>query len=108
MENTAETVTVVEGSLPEEAIAPECSEPRYAAIEKLVREAGQKMLKARPGEENIHKKEGLANFCTDYDTAIQRFLIKVWVRFFRELLSSGKKTRKETPVLMQRVNLLST
>ena len=34
------------------------------------------MLKARPGEENIHKKEGLANFCTDYDTAIQRFLIK--------------------------------
>lgn len=76
VENTAETVTVVEGSLPEEAIAPECSEPRYAAIEKLVREAGQKMLKARPGEENIHKKEGLANFCTDYDTAIQRFLIK--------------------------------
>lgn len=63
------------GSLPDEAIAPECSEPRYAAIEKLVREAGQKMLKARPGEENIHK-EGLANFCTDYDTAIQRFLIK--------------------------------
>ena len=59
VENTAETVTVVEGSLPEEAIAPECSEPRYAAIEKLVREAGQKMLKARPGEENIHKKRDL-------------------------------------------------
>ena len=76
VENTSEAVTAVEGSLPEEAIAPECSEPRYAAIEKLVREAGQKMLKARPGEENIHKKEGLANFCTDYDTAIQRFLIK--------------------------------
>lgn len=59
VENTAEAVTAVEGSLPDEAIAPECSEPRYAAIEKLVREAGQKMLKARPGEENIHKKRDL-------------------------------------------------
>ena len=52
------------------------SEPRYDAIENLVREAGKKLKKARPGEENIHKKEGLANFCTDYDTAIQRFLIQ--------------------------------
>lgn len=51
-------------------------EPRYDAIENLVREAGKKLKKARPGEENIHKKEGLANFCTDYDTAIQRFLIQ--------------------------------
>ena len=51
-------------------------EPRYDAIENLVREAGKKMRKARPGEENIHKKEGLANFCTDYDTEIQRFLIQ--------------------------------
>nr|WP_295282768.1 inositol monophosphatase family protein [uncultured Blautia sp.] len=51
-------------------------EPRYDAIENLVREAGKKLRKARPGEENIHKKEGLANFCTDYDTAIQRFLIQ--------------------------------
>ena len=41
-----------------------------------MREAGKKLKKARPGEENIHKKEGLANFCTDYDTAIQRFLIQ--------------------------------
>ena len=51
-------------------------EPRYDAIENLVREAGKKLKKARPGEENIHKKEGLANFCTDYDTEIQRFLIQ--------------------------------
>lgn len=51
-------------------------EPRYDAIENLVREAGKKLKKARPGEENIHKKEGLANFCTDYDTEIQCFLIQ--------------------------------
>ena len=48
----------------------------YEAIENLIREAGQKMRRARPSEENIHQKEGLANFCTDYDTEIQRFLIK--------------------------------
>ncbi len=64
--NTAETVTVVEGSLPEEAIAPECFGTKICCNrENWLREAGQKMLKARPGEENIHKKEGLANFCTD-------------------------------------------
>lgn len=54
---------------------PEDLDPRYEAIEALVREAGDKLRNARPGEENIHKKEGLANFCTDYDTEIQRFLI---------------------------------
>ena len=72
-----DAVRPVEGSIPEEVIVPELSpDPRYEAIERLVREAGKKMLKARPTQENIHKKEGLANFCTDYDTAIQRFLIK--------------------------------
>lgn len=77
VENDPKSAGSVEGSIPEEAIMPETSpEPRYAAIEKLVREAGKKMLNARPKEENIHKKEGLANFCTDYDTAIQRFLIQ--------------------------------
>lgn len=77
VENDPESAGSVEGSIPEEAIMPETSpEPRYAAIEKLVREAGKKMLNARPKEENIHKKEGLANFCTDYDTTIQRFLIE--------------------------------
>ena len=37
----------------------------YEAIGNLIREAGQKMRRARPLEENIHQKEGLANFCTD-------------------------------------------
>ena len=49
---------------------------RYRAIERLIREAGKKMVKARPSDAMIHQKEGLANFCTDYDMEIQRFLIK--------------------------------
>ena len=53
----------------------EQNDPRYEAIEQLIREAGKKLLGARPGEEEIHQKEGLANFCTDYDMEIQRFLI---------------------------------
>lgn len=48
----------------------------YESIELLVRQAGQKLYQARPTRENIHKKEGLANFCTDFDTAIQKFLIE--------------------------------
>lgn len=55
---------------------------RYRAIERLIRDAGKKMVKARPSESMIHQKEGLANFCTDYDTEIQRFLI----RGFSEIL----------------------
>lgn len=48
----------------------------YKKIETLVREAGEELRQAKPSEENIHKKEGSANFCTDFDTAIQSFLIK--------------------------------
>ena len=66
------------------------------------------MLKARPGEENIHKKEGLANYCTDYDTAIQRFLIKGLGEILPGAAFFGEEDTEETPVLMQRVNLLST
>lgn len=66
-----------EGSIPDEVIVPEQSpEPRYAAIEKLVREAGQKIQKARLDKADVHQKEGEANFCTEYDMAIQRFLIQ--------------------------------
>lgn len=64
------------GEIPGEAISPEVNkEPRYEAIERLVREAGKKMLHARVTDKSIHHKEGAANFCTDYDMAIQRFLI---------------------------------
>ena len=55
---------------------------RYRAIERLIRDAGRKMVRARPSDAMIHQKEGLANFCTDYDMEIQRFLI----RGFSEIL----------------------
>lgn len=48
----------------------------YQAIEAIVRKAGEKLRQAKPSRENIHKKEGIANFCTDFDTEIQRFLIR--------------------------------
>lgn len=48
----------------------------YKAIEALVRSAGEKLRNARPTGEQVHKKEGLANFCTDFDMEIQRFLIR--------------------------------
>lgn len=34
---------------------------RYRAIERLIREAGKKMVKARPSDAMIHQKEGLAH-----------------------------------------------
>lgn len=48
----------------------------YKRIEELVREAGKIMLKADFSGEIVHEKQGDANFCTDYDVEIQRFLIR--------------------------------
>lgn len=48
----------------------------YKRIEQLVYEAGKIMLQADCSEEIVHEKHGDANFCTDYDVAIQRFLIQ--------------------------------
>lgn len=47
----------------------------YERIEELVREAGKIMLKADFSGEIVHEKHGEANFCTDYDVEIQKFLI---------------------------------
>ena len=44
-------------------------------IECAARKAGEMMLSARLVDSDIHSKEGPANFCTEYDTANQRFLI---------------------------------
>ncbi|MGN0354005.1 MAG: inositol monophosphatase family protein [Muricoprocola sp.] len=51
-------------------------EINYKQIEELVREAGKMMLKADFTGEIVHEKQGDANFCTDYDVAIQNFLIQ--------------------------------
>lgn len=47
----------------------------YGRIEDLVRSAGQMILQAQLTTDAVHEKEGPANYCTDYDVAIQRFLI---------------------------------
>lgn len=76
---TAESISSVSGTaaeISEEQPKEEKSSVDYESIELLVRQAGQKLYQARPTRENIHKKEGLANFCTDFDTAIQKFLIE--------------------------------
>ncbi|MCR5106872.1 MAG: inositol monophosphatase [Lachnospiraceae bacterium] len=45
-------------------------------IEKAVREAGNILANARIEAENIHEKKGPANFVTDYDVKIQRYLME--------------------------------
>ena len=47
----------------------------YRQIETIVREAGGIILSAHPEKNSIHRKAGPANFVTDYDVKIQRFLI---------------------------------
>lgn len=55
----------------------------YERIEQLIRKSGTIMLEGSRHltSENVHQKQGAANFVTDYDTAIQRFLIDA----FREV-----------------------
>ena len=47
----------------------------YEQIEVVIREAGQMILDAHIEKNDIHQKTGPANFVTDYDVKIQRFLI---------------------------------
>ncbi len=56
----------------------------YDKIEGIIRQAGKMMLEGKDHLEagQIHHKQGAANFVTDYDTAIQKYLIAS----FQELL----------------------
>lgn len=47
----------------------------YTALETAIYEAGRMILSARLQSENIHEKQGEANFVTDYDIAIQNRLM---------------------------------
>ncbi len=55
-------------------------------IDTLVRQAGRVIRDARPGGDAIHKKQGDANFVTDYDVQIQRELIAGFTKFCRKRL----------------------
>ena len=50
-------------------------EINFDQIETWIRVAGKMMLDAHLNRGTVHEKEGGANFVTDYDVAIQRFLI---------------------------------
>ena len=58
---------------------------RIGELEQIVRQAGQQLLSAHVSAENIDQKQGDANFVTDYDVRIQRFLVGK----FRELIPNA-------------------
>lgn len=47
----------------------------YQKMEAIVRKAGEKMKAVSGSDEIVHAKVGNANFCTDMDIEIQKFLI---------------------------------
>ncbi len=47
----------------------------FKTIEKCVKEAGQMVLAADLENASVEKKKGDANFCTEYDVKVQKFLI---------------------------------
>ena len=54
----------------------ELDESVIKQIEAAVREAGSILLSAHLEEGEIHQKKGPANFVTDYDVRIQKFLME--------------------------------
>ena len=65
------------------------------AITTLIREAGQKLRQASPAEDTIHQKEGPANFVTDFDTEIQKFLISGLKKILPEAEFFGEEDTEE-------------
>lgn len=66
-----------------------------SAITTLIREAGQKLRQAAPAEDTIHQKEGPANFVTDFDTEIQKFLIGGLKKILPEAEFFGEEDTEE-------------
>jgi len=56
----------------------------FEALFPVVRKAGKMMLDARePGSgSHVHSKEGTANFVTDYDVAVQNYVISETLKLF--------------------------
>lgn len=49
---------------------------REKQIESIVREAGRIIVSVYPESSDIHQKPGEANFVTEYDVRVQKFLIE--------------------------------
>lgn len=58
--------------------------PDYTAMEQVVRKAGELLKGAKISGDSVHQKEGAANFVTEYDVAIQKFLIRELSRILPE------------------------
>ncbi len=60
-------------------------------IEDIVREAGSMLASARPDEMGVHQKSGPANFVTDHDVKIQKFLIGKFSELLPEAAYFGEE-----------------
>ena len=69
----------------------------FDSIETIVREAGRIVKNAHAGSDQIEKKEGLANFVTEYDVKVQEYLIGEFQKlipdaaYFGEEATDGNK-----------------
>ena len=69
----------------------------YESIEAIVREAGRIVKNAHADSDQIEKKEGLANFVTEYDVKVQEYLISEFQKlipdaaYFGEEATDGNK-----------------
>ena len=70
------------------------SDKDVKVIEEFVRCAGKMLLKARPDEGSVHKKEGPANYVTDYDVKIQEYLIGKLSAVFGDASFYGEEDTK--------------
>ncbi len=73
----------------------------YEVIEKLMREAGKIILSAHDpdSDRSLHVKPGTQNFATDYDIAVQNFLIENIKNSFPEALFIAEEKDNDSDVL---------
>ena len=64
-------------------------------LEKIVRQAGQMLRSAHVSVENVEHKPGDANFVTDYDVRIQRFLVSEFRKMIPDAAFFGEEETEE-------------
>ena len=68
---------------------------RIDELEKIIRQAGGMLLCAHVSAENIEHKQGDANFVTDYDVRIQRFLVTEFRKLIPDAAIFGEEETEE-------------
>lgn len=64
-------------------------------LERIVRQAGHMLRSAHVSAENIEQKQGDANFVTDYDVRIQRFLVAEFRKLIPDAAIFGEEETEE-------------